>query len=203
MKIDELKNEEMYALFAPDGSWQAMTLAPDFAHCVAIIKLLHSKGLGESFHELCKLNGFKILPVKVSITQNGDENKPFEKVCKAKRFELPTDEEIINAAILFNDGKIEKEKLADMVALCEFVINRLYETGNISNPSSKELYYSANNSDGFSFEQWLDLVKSYSIDHLGYDEKIATEYRNCGGWEGFYELDYTPADAVIEDQKTE
>lgn len=79
MKIKEVKNESMFCLFAPDGSWQASTLAPDFPTCVAMIRLMHQKGLSESFHELCSVKGFKIMPIKVSFTQDGDENKPFQK----------------------------------------------------------------------------------------------------------------------------
>lgn len=79
MQIQELHNQEMYALFAPDGSFQGMSLAPDFPTCCAMIKMMHKAGLGKSFHELMFLKGFKILPVKVSMVQNGDENKPFQK----------------------------------------------------------------------------------------------------------------------------
>lgn len=78
MKVEEVKDEEMYCLFTPDGFWQPSTLAPDFAFCLAFIKMLHKKGIGKSFHQLT-LEGCKIMPVKVSIVQNGDENKPFRK----------------------------------------------------------------------------------------------------------------------------
>lgn len=54
------------------------------------------------------------------------------------RFTKPTSEELIGIALLFNDGKFEEEKLADMLAMCEFVVDRLYENGNIHQPSSNE-----------------------------------------------------------------
>ena len=54
------------------------------------------------------------------------------------RFQLPSDQEIIEIAILFNDGEINTKKLTDMVAMCQFVIDRLYENGDISKQSSKE-----------------------------------------------------------------
>lgn len=54
------------------------------------------------------------------------------------RFQLPSDEQLIDTAILFNDGKLESEKLSDMVGMCQFVIDRLYENGDIMKPSSKE-----------------------------------------------------------------
>ena len=78
MKIQELQEEEMYCLFAPDGNWQGMTLAPDFASCVGVIKMLHKCKMGQSYHEL-SMKGFKILPVTVSIPQNRDDHTPFKK----------------------------------------------------------------------------------------------------------------------------
>jgi hypothetical protein len=79
MKMQDFKDEEMYVLVAPDGNWQAMTLAPDFASCVGQIRLLHKYGIGESFHELVKVKGFEILPVKVTIVQNGTAEEGFQK----------------------------------------------------------------------------------------------------------------------------
>jgi hypothetical protein len=57
---------------------------------------------------------------------------------KQELFLKPTDKELVEIALLFNDGKIQKSKLRDMVAMSEFIIDRLYEHGNISKPSSKE-----------------------------------------------------------------
>jgi hypothetical protein len=54
------------------------------------------------------------------------------------RFKKPTDKELIESALLFNDGKIQKTKLRDMVAMAEFIIDRLYENGNCLTKSSKE-----------------------------------------------------------------
>lgn len=55
-----------------------------------------------------------------------------------ERFVKPTDEQIIKGAILFNNGGLDHEKLGDMVALCMWAIDRLYENGDIQIPSSKE-----------------------------------------------------------------
>lgn len=55
------------------------------------------------------------------------------------RFEKPSDNELIEIAILFNDGKMEIDKLADMTGYVQFVIDRLYEHGNIRSKSSKEI----------------------------------------------------------------
>lgn len=81
MQITEVSNEEMYCLFAPDGTWQAMTLGPDFPSVVAQIKMLHKAKMVLSFHDLM-MKGYKILPVKVSMVQNGDEDKPFNNKTK-------------------------------------------------------------------------------------------------------------------------
>jgi hypothetical protein len=70
MKIEEIYNADWYALFAPDGSFQALTLCPDFATCVATIRLLHKAKLSKSIHEL-GLKGYKVLPIKLTVTQNG------------------------------------------------------------------------------------------------------------------------------------
>lgn len=76
--IEEMKEEEMYVLVAPDGTPQPMTLGYDFPTCLGVIKLMHKSGIGESPSKLF-FKGFKIIPVKVSITQNGDENTAFKK----------------------------------------------------------------------------------------------------------------------------
>lgn len=78
MEIEELQESEMYVLCAPDGSIQLTTLAPDFPSCVGFIKLLHKSGMGKSFHALM-LEGFKVMPVKITIKQNGDKNTAFKK----------------------------------------------------------------------------------------------------------------------------
>jgi hypothetical protein len=69
----------MYCLFTPDGFWQPTTLSPDFPTCVGVIKMLHKAGLGKSLHELTVIGKFKILPIKISFIQDGDENKAFNK----------------------------------------------------------------------------------------------------------------------------
>ena len=54
------------------------------------------------------------------------------------RFILPSDKQMIDIAILFNDGKLEADKLADMVGYGQFIVDRLYENGDVGKPSSKE-----------------------------------------------------------------
>lgn len=56
-----------------------------------------------------------------------------------ERFKRPTDEQIVKAALLFGDGNLDdKGRLTDMVGLCLWVVDRLYENGDILIPSSKE-----------------------------------------------------------------
>lgn len=55
-----------------------------------------------------------------------------------ERFKKPTDQQVVKAAILFNDGLIDKKQLSNMVALADFIIDRLYENGDMTIPSSKE-----------------------------------------------------------------
>lgn len=50
----------------------------------------------------------------------------------------PTDEQLIDIAILFNDGALDIEILSSMVGMCEFVLDRLIENNDVTKPSSKE-----------------------------------------------------------------
>lgn len=55
-----------------------------------------------------------------------------------ERFKLPTDDQLIKTALVFNKGKIEPEKLADMVGMTQLVTNRLHENGDIMIPAKTE-----------------------------------------------------------------
>jgi len=67
---------------------------------------------------------------------NEGENPALRK--GAVRFQLPSDKQMVDIAILFNDGKLERQKLADMLAYGQFIVDRLYENGDVGIPSSKE-----------------------------------------------------------------
>lgn len=60
------------------------------------------------------------------------------KEAREERFKMPTDKQVVDFAVVFNDGKIEQKKLADMVGFLTMVMDRLYENGDILEPSSKE-----------------------------------------------------------------
>jgi hypothetical protein len=55
-----------------------------------------------------------------------------------ERFKMPTDKDLVGIALLFNNGKIQKRKLADMIGMCQFVLDRLYENNDVLRKSSKE-----------------------------------------------------------------
>lgn len=78
IKFENVISEEMYVLVAADGSWQGMTLSPDWATCMAVIKLLHKKGLSRSYSEL-SLKGFQVLPVRVSMIADGTAEEGFQR----------------------------------------------------------------------------------------------------------------------------
>lgn len=55
-----------------------------------------------------------------------------------ERFTKPLDDQYCDIAILFNDGKVDEAQLTKMVAMAEFIVDRLYENGDVSKPSSRE-----------------------------------------------------------------
>ena len=55
-----------------------------------------------------------------------------------ERFIMPTDEQKIEMAILFNNGELDVVVLAKMVGYMDIILDRLYENGVIDKPSSKE-----------------------------------------------------------------
>lgn len=57
---------------------------------------------------------------------------------RLERFKLPTDKQMLEFALIVNEGKIEEQKLADMIAYGQLIIDRLYENGDVLIPSSKE-----------------------------------------------------------------
>jgi hypothetical protein len=63
----------------------------------------------------------------------------FASHSEEKEWKRPTGKQLIEICILFNDGKLEREKLADMLSPIEFVLDRLFENGDVTKPSSKEL----------------------------------------------------------------
>lgn len=67
MQVQELHGELYYALVSPEGDIMLMTLSPTEVGCGTLVKMMHKAGLIQSFHELFKVKGFKILPVTLSL----------------------------------------------------------------------------------------------------------------------------------------
>lgn len=78
MKLDEIENQEWYVLVANDGTPQIFSLSPDFETCVGMIGLLASKGICRSLSLLFD-EGYEVLPIKLSILQNGTAEEGFQK----------------------------------------------------------------------------------------------------------------------------
>lgn len=58
---------------------------------------------------------------------------------QTQHFIKPTDDELIDFALVYNEGKIEKQKLASMIGFCSMVVNRLYDRGVINKKSDEEI----------------------------------------------------------------
>lgn len=57
---------------------------------------------------------------------------------KEPRFKMPNDKDVVKVALIFNDGIIDEKKLTDMVAMCDFILARLYDNGDMSIMSNRE-----------------------------------------------------------------
>jgi len=53
-------------------------------------------------------------------------------------FMMPSEKQMIDIAILFNDGILDAQKLSDMVSYAQFILDRLYETGDVAIAGEKE-----------------------------------------------------------------
>jgi hypothetical protein len=77
LTMEKILKEEWVVFVAPDGYPQIPTLATDFASCVAYAQMMAEKGIGKHPAQMFE-EGFVILPVKLTVIQNGDEQKAFE-----------------------------------------------------------------------------------------------------------------------------
>lgn len=66
MRVEPIVNEIFYAWVAPDGTIQLTLIGIDIPTCLALAKLWHKKGLGQSIHEL-KQKGFTIENINVTM----------------------------------------------------------------------------------------------------------------------------------------
>lgn len=101
----------------------------------------------------CKLSHFKhfariIIPKNADIKRFGNpsegelEHREVEESEDSERFKKPTSDEVVQFALLFQteagENPINREVLIEMVGFASMVIDRLYENGDITKPSSKE-----------------------------------------------------------------
>jgi len=56
-----------------------------------------------------------------------------------ERFKKPTHEQVIEFALMFNEGNIDRQKLTDMVAMCQMILDRLYDNGDIMIKCKREI----------------------------------------------------------------
>jgi hypothetical protein len=58
---------------------------------------------------------------------------------ETERFKKPTHEQVVEFALIFNEGNTDREKLVDMVAMCQMIIDRLHDKGDIMIKSQREI----------------------------------------------------------------
>ena len=80
----------------------------------------------------------------IEIVEDSDVRTALDKIIKdigssaMDRFKMPTSEQLLDICVLFNDGVLNAEKLADMLSPLQFVLDRLFENGDVLIPSKKE-----------------------------------------------------------------
>jgi len=88
MILEELREAEMYVFVSPDGVPQLSTLAPEFAFCVGFAELLADAGIATRPDRMIE-QGYKVLPVKVTIVANGTQEEGYararEQLLKPKK----------------------------------------------------------------------------------------------------------------------
>lgn len=62
----------------------------------------------------------------------------YQSYASLSRFKIPSDDKLVEIAILYNDGRLNPHELTNMVAMSQFIINRLFENGDVMIPSSVE-----------------------------------------------------------------
>jgi|GEM_PF-6231387 len=55
-----------------------------------------------------------------------------------ERFIKPTMEQLTEAAIIFSEGKLDRNALATMIGMGSWLVDRLYENGDITKPTIQE-----------------------------------------------------------------
>lgn len=78
-KFETINSEEMCVWVAPDGTPQPALIGEDMAMCLSLAEMFSKSGLVKSPSQMFS-EGWQILPVKVTIEQNGTEEDAFQKM---------------------------------------------------------------------------------------------------------------------------
>jgi len=104
------------------------------------------KTIEDIFNKYFVWNGIEFIPRSVLTLKNAvfsamqdyvSQSQQEDKISD-ERFKMPTDKQLIEIMILFNKGKLQKNKLADMLSPCLLILDRLYENGDVTIPTKKE-----------------------------------------------------------------
>ena len=63
---------------------------------------------------------------------------------KLERFKMPSDKSLVDIAIIFNGGRLQSKILTNMISYGLFILERLYDNGDIKIPSNNENEYIRN-----------------------------------------------------------
>lgn len=95
--------------------------------------------LKETVEKLSRRITEKDNEITIYLKQIADLKAKLEAAESKERFEMPDDKTIIDFAILFNDGRLDPEQLSNMVGMCQMILDRLHEHGNVRQKSKQEI----------------------------------------------------------------
>jgi hypothetical protein len=62
-----------------------------------------------------------------------------DNISKNNRFQMPSEDQLILVATSFCSGRLRLQQIVDIAAACQFIIYRLYESGDILEPTLREI----------------------------------------------------------------
>lgn len=86
----------------------------------------------------CDANGISMMSVGWSAYRDAMVSCKLAE-WERERFTKPTNQQYCDIAVLFNDGHVDQEQLTKMIAMAEFIVDRLHYTGDVTKPTPKEL----------------------------------------------------------------
>lgn len=126
---EKIKDQELIIYGIEEGAEQWKSLCAD-----------KDRGINE-LREYKRLNtiGLSGYTPEELHDQIADLKAKLEAADNRERFEMPCDKTIIDFAILFNDGRLDPEQLSNMVGMCQMILDRLHEHGNVRQKSKQEI----------------------------------------------------------------